>query len=242
METTEPSKSNRDEQILNSSLLLLTFVTGLVDAASFLGLCHIFTANMTGNVVFMAFAAAGVAELSFVRSATALAAALLGSALAGHLDTRLFWRRRNEWLAFTFVLEAVLLTLSAASATSSVHAVVGADCATYMVIVLTAVTMGLRNGTIRRLGVPDLTTTVLTLTVAGLGFDSALAGGRSLRWKRRLGSLVSMFGGALTGVFLLRLSLCIVLIAAATITGICVVLQLTRDETSHEATLSTVPH
>jgi uncharacterized membrane protein YoaK (UPF0700 family) len=42
-------------------LLLLSVTTGLVDAASILGLGKVFTANMTGNVVFLGFAAAGVA-------------------------------------------------------------------------------------------------------------------------------------------------------------------------------------
>jgi len=41
------------------SLLGLTAVTGIVDAVSFLGLGHIFTANMTGNIVFLGFAIGG---------------------------------------------------------------------------------------------------------------------------------------------------------------------------------------
>ena len=40
-------------------LLLLTATTGLVDAVAFLGLGHVFTANMTGNIVFLGFAVAG---------------------------------------------------------------------------------------------------------------------------------------------------------------------------------------
>jgi Protein of unknown function (DUF1275) len=41
------------------TLSLLTLVTGLVDAACYLGLGRVFTANMTGNVVLLAFGAAG---------------------------------------------------------------------------------------------------------------------------------------------------------------------------------------
>ena len=37
-------------------LLGLTVVTGLIDAFSYLALGHVFVANMTGNVVFLAFA------------------------------------------------------------------------------------------------------------------------------------------------------------------------------------------
>ena len=38
-------------------LHIATVTTGLIDAISYLALGHVFTANMTGNVVFLAFAA-----------------------------------------------------------------------------------------------------------------------------------------------------------------------------------------
>src|SRR2546426_8689305 len=59
--------------------------------------------------------------------------------------------------------------------------------------------MGLRNATVRRLAVPDLTTTVLTLTLAGLGADSSLAGGSNPRFARRVGSVAAMLAGAVAG-------------------------------------------
>lgn len=71
------------ERLLIATLLTLTFVSGLIDAASFIAMGHVFTANMTGNVVFLAFAFAGVPGLSVVRSTVALAAALLGASLLG---------------------------------------------------------------------------------------------------------------------------------------------------------------
>jgi len=46
---------------LPALLLVLTAVTGLVDAISYLQLGHVFVANMTGNVIFLGFAAAGAA-------------------------------------------------------------------------------------------------------------------------------------------------------------------------------------
>ena len=42
------------------------------------------------------------------------------------------------------------------------------------IVALTAVAMGVRNTTVRRLGAADLTTTVLTLPLAGLAADSSL--------------------------------------------------------------------
>jgi len=61
------------------------------------------------------------------------------------------------------------------------------------------VAMGLRNATVRRLAVPDLTTTVLTLTLAGLGADSSFAGGDNPRFARRVGSVAAMLAGAVAG-------------------------------------------
>src|SRR5271154_3258725 len=69
-------------------LLLLTFVTGLVDAFSYLVLGHVFVANMTGNVLFVAFALAGARGFSVTSSLTALGAFALGSLLGGLVGSR----------------------------------------------------------------------------------------------------------------------------------------------------------
>jgi uncharacterized membrane protein YoaK (UPF0700 family) len=60
----------------------------------------------------------------------------------------------------------------------------------------------LRNATVRRLAVPDLTTTVRTLTLTGVAADSSLAGGHNPRIGRRLASVASMFAGAAIGTLL----------------------------------------
>lgn len=66
---------------------MLTLVTRIVDAVSVLALGHVFTANMTGNVVFLAFAAAGASEFSIARSLASLVAFLMGAILGGRLST-----------------------------------------------------------------------------------------------------------------------------------------------------------
>jgi uncharacterized membrane protein YoaK (UPF0700 family) len=50
---------------------------------------------------------------------------------------------------------------------------------------LLALAMGLQNALIRRHGVPDLATNVMTLTVTALIAESGLAGGANDRWRRR---------------------------------------------------------
>ena len=52
------------ERTLPLLLYLFTAVTRLVDAVSYIGLGHIFTANMTGNIVLLGFASAGIPGLT----------------------------------------------------------------------------------------------------------------------------------------------------------------------------------
>jgi hypothetical protein len=64
--------------------------------------------------------------------------------------------------------------------------------------------MGVQNAAARTLAVPDLTTTVLTLTITGTAADSRLAGGPGSRAGRRLLSATAMFLGGFAGAILLR--------------------------------------
>jgi uncharacterized membrane protein YoaK (UPF0700 family) len=65
-----------------------------------------------------------------------------------------------------------------------------------------ALAMGLRNGTVRKLAVPDMTTTVLTGTLSSLASDSWLAGGANPRARRRISAVLAILVGALLGAWL----------------------------------------
>ncbi|MGW2639093.1 YoaK family protein [Streptomyces sp. NPDC001348] len=182
-------------------LLTLTVVTGLVDAVSYLALGHVFVANMTGNVVFLGFALAGAAGLSALASVVSLAAFLLGALAGGRLGTR-FAAHRGHLLRTATAAQTVLVAVAAAvAAAAGGHVTTGVR---YALIVSLGLAMGVQNAAARRLGVPDLTTTVLTLTLTGLAADSAPAGGAAPRPGRRVLSVLAMFAGALTGAVLLR--------------------------------------
>src|SRR3954454_15582087 len=73
---------------LARALLVLTISTGVIDAVSYLGLGHVFTANMTGNIVLLGFGVAGSAGLPVVAPIVSLAAFLVGSAVGGRLVAR----------------------------------------------------------------------------------------------------------------------------------------------------------
>src|SRR2546427_719596 len=105
----------RDERVLAPVLLGLTAGTGLVDAVSYLALGHVFTANMTGNVVFLGFAASGAAGLSVTRSGTAVAAFLLGAVIGGRMAARTGGDRRG-WTGVAFAVEAALFLVAVAVA------------------------------------------------------------------------------------------------------------------------------
>ncbi len=189
---------------LTIALVALTFSTGLIDALSFLAIGHVFTANMTGNVVFLAFAVGGAQGLSAARSAASLLAFMTGAVCGGLFNVRHSGSTQARLLKHASAIEAALLLIATTFVviTGSNHEIT--PNAGYGLIFLTAVAMGFRNALVRKLAVADVTTTVLTLTVTGFASDSSLAGGTNPRWKRRLASIVTMFAGAATGAMLLR--------------------------------------
>ncbi|GAA1914870.1 hypothetical protein GCM10009837_44670 [Streptomyces durmitorensis] len=170
--------------VLPPLLVLLTFVTGLVDAVSYLGLDRVFVANMTGNVVFLGFALAGDVQLSATASLLAVGAFVAGAWAGGLIAPRVAQPLRLFALlvAAHAVLAAVALVLDLA-----------ADFR-HVLIVLLALGMGLQNAVVGKLAVPDLTTTVLTRTLTGLASDRP--GPASVR---RFVSVAAMFTGALAG-------------------------------------------
>ena len=220
-ETLIPGRADRFGP-LPPLLVGLTVVTGLVDAFSYLLLGHVFVANMTGNVVFLGFAVAGAPGFSIAASLVALVSFGAGSVLGGRIVQR-FGHHRGHHVAVATATQALFLIVS------MVLALVGAQPfesgVRYALIVFLAIAMGVQNSSVRHLAVPDLTTTVLTLTVTGIGADSALGGGKGSKSGRRLVSVVAMFLGALAGAALIlhvRVALPLV-IAAATVVAIAVV-------------------
>ncbi len=198
-------------------LLTLTFSTGLVDAVSYLGLGKVFSANMTGNVVLLGFGIAGGYGLPIVAPIVSLVAFVVGAALGGRLADALAHRHRVH-LGATLGAEVALLvvaTLVTALATVQPDAASGDT-----VIGLLALAMGVRNATVRRLAVPDLTTTVLTLTLTGLAADLRHLRANHSAALRRTCAVLAMLTGALAGALLLKVSAAWVLTLAAALASI----------------------
>jgi uncharacterized membrane protein YoaK (UPF0700 family) len=177
--------------------VLLTVVSGVADASSFLDLGHVFVANSTGNIVFLGFAAAGADGLSVPASGIALVGFLLGALAGGRFASR---ERavRGRWLRHALAAEFILVAIAALIAVAIGH--LGDH--RYAVIAALALALGVQNATARALAVPDMTTTVVTLTLTGLAADSRWAGNDDVRWRRRTGVVLLMLGGAFAGALL----------------------------------------
>ncbi len=198
-------------------LLALTVTTGMVDAVSYLGLGHVFTANMTGNVVLLGFGIAGAGGLPVVAPLVSLAAFLVGAQIGGLLTARATAAGRARLNPALLCEGTLLLAAATLAATSSVR--IGSVSA-YLTIAGIALAMGIRNATVRRLGVPDLTTTVLTMTLTGLASESLRGGDRKAQ-ARRLGAVIAMLGGAVLGALLVKSQLATPLWLAAAVAIAC---------------------
>ena len=212
-----PVVSPVSERTTVACLLLLTFATGIVDAISVLVLGHVFVANMTGNVIFLGFwfaphtvvdmTAALVAFVSFV------AGAVIGGRLARHLDGDV-----RRWLTVALGIEVVmLLTLSILTGTGVLdyH-----DNTKLILIAGLAVTFGSQAATARQFGIQELSTTVLTTTIVGIGVDSRLAGGTGRRERLRFSVVLTMCAGALVGATMTRLVVAPVIALAAAVVAV----------------------
>jgi uncharacterized membrane protein YoaK (UPF0700 family) len=199
---------------LTELLLILTLVTGLVDAVSILALGRVFVANMTGNIVFAGFAITGAPGFSLSASLFALGGFLAGAAAGGAITTRAGHDRALHLRAATvteLALVAAALLIAAVSGDAAVSGGtldIARDSAPFSAGIadalafLLAVAMGIQNSMARKLAVPDLTTTVLTMTLTGIGAD--IRAGRRARATlvRRLLIVGTMLAGGVVGAWL----------------------------------------
>ncbi len=221
-QTVAPTQSK--DGLLPPLLVALTVVTGLVDAFSYLVLGHVFVANQTGNVVFFAFALAGVAGFSKTASVAAIGCFAAGALVAGRLG-RFLGSRRELLIGVTAGIQAVIVAETVTMTALAPRPLPGG--LRYALIATLAVTMGMQNATARKLAVPDLTTTVLTLTITGIHADGPLAGATGSKVGRRLISVAAMLVGALVGAVLVLhahivypLVIALVILAAVAVTAL----------------------
>ena len=198
------------------ALLLLTFATGLVDAISVLVLGHVFVANMTGNVVFLGFWFVPHSGVDMIAAILSFVSFLVGTVLGGRF-ARHFDYEVRVWLTAALGTEVVLLGVLAVLAGTGV--VNYHDNGKLILIAGLAVTFGAQNAAARQFGVQELSTTVLTSTLVGIGVDSRLAGGSGEREKLRYSVVLTLCAGAMVGATMTRWMVAPVIALAAIVVG-----------------------
>lgn len=189
------------EHRYTAGLLLLTASTGVIDADSYLALDHVFTGNMTGNVLFIGFALVGVAGIPFVNNAIALLGFVAGSIISGRIIGRGHAKGFPRVSALVLLAGGILALILATAWT-----VLGTleQPVLLALTFLLAIVMGSQVSAVKPIGNSDVTTIVVTNTLANLARDSRLAGGAHERWAPRLLAVLGMGVGAAIGALIIR--------------------------------------
>lgn len=188
-----PAQAGGKGRVL-APLLVLTLLSGVIDAVSLLGLGHVFVANMTGNLVLAGLALAGAPGASLSGAPVAL-----GGFLAGTLLVRAAAPRHVGPRTLLGICAAVETVLFVGAALAWSYDTVAVP------VLLCAVALGAQNAAVRRLGVPGVTTTVMTSTLTGL-FADRTEGRDAATTRRQTLSVLTLVAGAALGAVVVRVS------------------------------------
>ena len=188
MAAVSSSSSGKDSFIPNI-LLVMTLVTGIVDAVSWLGLGRVFTNLQTGNLVVLAFAISGASGFSTTHNIATLVSFFVGALAGGRLIIRLVNER--DLILFENMLEASALAVIGVLSFGFNSASGTPEILLYTMIVLLAVAMGLRSAVVKKLSIPDMLTTLPTFTMTGILSDLSSVHGKSPHVLRRAYEMTS---------------------------------------------------
>jgi len=183
---------------IRPGLYLVSAICGIIDATCILALGGVFAEMMTGNLLLMSIKlGTGSALISAERYLWPLVAFAIGAVLGGRLVNG---PHSGEERRFGFVI--VWCTIAIAALVCWRYEPNGNETLGRAITALLALGMGLQTALLRRHGVPDLATNVMTLTMTALLAESRLAGGQRPNMLRRVLSIASFFSGGALGSFL----------------------------------------
>uniref|UniRef100_A0AAU2JJZ8 DUF1275 domain-containing protein n=1 Tax=Streptomyces sp. NBC_00049 TaxID=2903617 RepID=A0AAU2JJZ8_9ACTN len=193
---------------LPTLMLVLTAVTGLVEAVSLLALGPVFTAMQTGNVLFLAFGTARAGNLPALASALSLAAFVVGVFCGARMESATE-ARAGRWFVIGLIVEAGLITVAAGLGWGLAPRYGSPTGRHLMVTAALALAMGMRTTTIMRTNVPGVPTTLITRSMTAFLGGSAMGHGNSFGygtagWVRRGLAVLMMFAGGFAGALLVR--------------------------------------
>jgi uncharacterized membrane protein YoaK (UPF0700 family) len=203
---------------LSRTLLVLTFVTGIVDAVSFLALGGVFAAMQTGNVIFLGIGIAGSSHAAVWAPLLGLLGFLAGSS-AGAVLLKPDGPSSGRELRWAMAIEVGLL--GAAAVLAALVDVRPGDATAYVLIATLSLAMGQRNTVARRVGGQNLATTVLNLTLSAFVSHTPTGIASEDELAVRGTAIAAILVGAAVGALLLQASLALALaVAALTVLGL----------------------
>lgn len=184
---------------LPALLITLTLLSGIIDSVSVLRLGNVFVSNMTGNLVFVGLGLARAVGFSLRTTVISV-----GGFIVGVAACRWWFRVQTERLAqLRDILIGQSALLAAAAAVSGAVGGTPAGTARDAIVGVCAAAMGGQNAVARRMGVRELTTTVMTGTLVGLLSGSGESG---VAQARQSIGILALVAGAAIGTALVRVS------------------------------------
>jgi uncharacterized membrane protein YoaK (UPF0700 family) len=155
-------------------LLMLSLVAGSADAAGFMGVGHVFTSNMTGNLVLLGIACGQGQWSDVAKTFYVLALFAIGAAGGGRMTRHLPDAAWRKLLLRILTLESVLLISFAVW--WALISETGRAAQFYRLIPLLAIAMGLQSAVMSRLTIAGVTNTAMTgtLTNVAVGLERLL--------------------------------------------------------------------
>lgn len=189
----------REDLLLESELVLLSFATGIQDAASWADY-GCFASNQTGNALFLAIGAAGLegTAYSLPHVGISLGAFLAGGWAVGQIGN-FFGVRKRLWLITSSAFQTALVYATAAIQYSlpikqdSPAALAG--------IFLLAFSSGAQVALGRSLKITDITTAMATAAFIDVAADPCLLKIQNRQRNRRVIFLLMLVGGCFVGAF-----------------------------------------
>lgn len=192
----------RDSLLLDGQLLLLTFVIGMQDVATFLDY-SCFASNQTGNSVLLAAGVFGLGGgfISLSSIGISLALFVSGGFVAGQIGN-VAGPRRRWWLLLSSLLQMAMVF--AASALQFLFPIRSGDTVSRVVIALLAFSSGGQVAMTRSLKITEITTAMATAAWVDLFVDERFWEWRNRSRNRRVGFLVLLLMGSFAGAWTYR--------------------------------------
>lgn len=193
----------REDLLLESQLLLLSFATGIQDAAAWPDYTC-FASNQTGNTLFLAIGVAGLAEhaYSFPNIGMSLGAFIAGGLVMGQLGNY-FGVRKRLWLLTTSIVQTVMIYAAVVIRYTRVP-VEREGPSALAVIFLLAFSSGAQVAMGRSLKITEITTAMATAAYVDVVVDPRLLALQNRTRNRRVGFLAMLTAGCFAGAFAQR--------------------------------------